>query len=95
MPVEIRATTVTPNESGALVQLHISDATHPDAVAAISLTLAVQVPAFDAPMLAHYQREAISLAETALGELREKATAEIRRTRLDLKPKLRGAADHP
>ncbi len=87
MGAEIRATTVTPDASGSLVQIHISDAKHPDAVAAIDLTLTVRVPAYEAPLLAQVQREAMSIAELALGELREKAAAEIRRTRLDLKPK--------
>lgn len=83
MAIEIRATTVTPNASGALVQLHISDATHPDAVAATSLTLAVQVPAFDGPLLAHLQREAMEIAYNVLGELREQTAREIRNARID------------
>jgi len=87
---EIRETTVTPDASGLLVQIHISDSSQPDVAPAIHITLAVRVPAYEAPLLAHLHRTAMDIAYTALGDLREQAAAEIRKTRLDLKPSLRG-----
>jgi hypothetical protein len=85
---EIRITTVTQDASGFLVQLHISDEVRPDVAPATSLTLTVRVPAFETPLLAHLQREAMKTAHETLSNLLEKSVREIRKTRLDLTPRV-------
>ena len=74
---KIQETTVSPDASGATVQLQISDVPLPAEDAAIRITLAVRVPAYRCPLLAHYQREAIQIALDQLRDLALKLGIEI------------------
>lgn len=62
--VEIRETTVTQDLSGAIVQLRISDAKLPDDPAEIRLTIQAAVPAFELPLLAQVQGDALKAASS-------------------------------
>jgi hypothetical protein len=67
--IEIRETIVTPDASGSVVQIRLSDAAQPDAVPATQITLAILVPASPYPLLAYLQREAMKAAAEALESL--------------------------
>lgn len=64
---EIRETTVSPDGDGSIVRLQISDAPPPYESATMHLQLTVRLPAYEPPLLAHLQREAI---DAAVQELR-------------------------
>jgi hypothetical protein len=77
MKIEIRETTVLPDENGAIVRLQISDAPLLSEDAAIRLILAVRVPAFQSPLLAQLEREAMKAAIEALRGLVQDKAKEI------------------
>jgi len=83
---EIRETIVTPDASGTLVQLQISDVPLPAEDAAIRITLAVRVPEYRLPLLAHLQREAMRTASAILRDLTQDLGSEIQDTSYDLSP---------
>ncbi|MFI5021148.1 MAG: hypothetical protein ACHQRJ_05785 [Alphaproteobacteria bacterium] len=83
---KILATTVTPNASGAIVELQISDAPLDAEVWAIRLNLSVQIPDFDLPLLAHLQREAMRIADKALDALTRAIEREVLQTSHNVSP---------
>lgn len=90
LQTKILQTVVTPNENGAVVQLQISDGSLDAEYAAIRLTLAVQVPEYDVPLLAHLQREAMAIAREALLALERALGQEIQSDmHRDLRPKIK------
>ena len=87
--VEIRETIVTPDANGALVQLQISDVPPPYEGAAILLTLAVRVPEFRSPLIAHIQHEAVLVADDTLRDLAQRLLQEVDRAHYPLRPELK------
>jgi hypothetical protein len=84
----IRETIVTPADANgaAVVQIQISDVLLPVEDAAIRLTLAVSVPAFEAPLLAQMQRAAMEIARDTLSALLQQLAQEIQGAGHDLRP---------
>ena len=82
--VEIRETIVTPGDGDVLVQLHISDKPPELAGAAIRQNLAVRVPAYQTPLLAQIERQAMSIATDALWALLQDSANAISRITSDL-----------
>lgn len=63
----ILRTIVTPDASGAAVELLISDGSLLDETPDMRITLAIRVsPAYQTPLVAHYEREAMKIAQAAL-----------------------------
>jgi hypothetical protein len=73
----ILQTIVTPDGDGTVVQLQISDAPLLDESAAIRIALTVRVGAYDLPLLAHLEREALEVALRALRDLSQAKASEI------------------
>ena len=88
--VEIRETIVTQDVSGAVVQLQISDVPLPAEHAAIRITLSIQVPEYERPLLAHLQIETLKIVLDCLGGIHDQLAQEIRATGLDLIPRKKG-----
>lgn len=69
MAVEIRATNVTHDADGDVVQLHISDAPLEDASASLLIVLTAKLRPMEAPALGHVQRETLILASQSIRDL--------------------------
>jgi hypothetical protein len=87
MPIEIRQTIVTPDVSGSVVQLHISDVAPDDEGATFRLVLLAKLPAFQTPSLAHLQREAMKIAQDALTPLLQRLATDLKAGGQDLNPR--------
>lgn len=87
MPIELRETIVTPDASGDVVQLRISDAPLGDEPAPFQLTILAKLPAYQAPALTQLQRAAMKMAKDALSELIQKLVAEIQQGGHPLEPR--------
>ena len=90
MAIEIRETIVTPAQDGDVVQLHISDAPPGDEFSAFDLHLTVKIPKFQAALLLHVQREAISIASDYLYGQAQEMAATIRQSGRDPRPVVKG-----
>jgi hypothetical protein len=77
MPVEIRETIVTPDSSGQVVQLQISDEPLQHESPGILVQLSVCVPHHRTPLLAYLQREAMKRANDEIHKLLQPWAAEI------------------
>jgi hypothetical protein len=69
MAIEIRETTITTDDAGTTVRLHISDAPLDAEHASFRLDLLAKLPRYNFPLVMHVQREAILEAQKALEEL--------------------------
>jgi hypothetical protein len=86
---KILQTIVTPDASGSRIQLEVSDASQLDEEADIRITIAVHVPDFEPTALPHLQRHALSVAQEALGVIRQTLAEELTGTRYDQPPRLK------
>lgn len=86
MPIEIRETTVTPNATGCIIQLHISDAPPDDESAAFVLTISAKFPALQTPLLAQLQRAAMKAAQDALTPLLIELATELKEANQPIDP---------
>jgi hypothetical protein len=77
MPIEIRETIVTPDPTGDVVQLHISDVAIGDEGGSFRLVLRAKLSPLETPLLAHLEREAVRMAQTALSETLQKLAKQI------------------
>jgi hypothetical protein len=78
MGIEIRETIVTPDVSGSLVQLHISDVVLDAEDATIRLILLAKLPPYKTPpVLAQLQRAAMKRAQDALTPILQDLAAEL------------------
>jgi hypothetical protein len=75
--LKIFSTTVTPNASGALVQMYVSDAPQDAEDAAIRIALTAQVPSYALPLLVHVQRGALDKVITALKTVERNLAKEL------------------
>ena len=89
MPVEIRETTVTPDASGQVVRLHISDAPPLDASAQIIVQISVRLPHYDLPLMAQVQREALVMAQHEISTLLQLLAQEFQAAGHGLRPTLK------
>ena len=69
MAIEIRETTITTDDAGTTVRLHISDAPLDAEHASFRLDLLAKLPRYNFPLVMHVQREAILQAQSALESL--------------------------
>jgi hypothetical protein len=76
--VAIRETTVTPDESGSIVQLVVADVPPPYESAKIHLQLLVKLPAYELSLLAQLQLEAMTVVAEELRKQTQALATEIR-----------------
>jgi hypothetical protein len=89
MAIEIRETIVTPDPTGDVVQLHISDAELGDENGSFRLVLRAKLPPFEVPALAQLQREAMGAAQDALTPLLTNLARQITESGRGLNPRPR------
>ena len=89
MPIEIRETIVTPDPTGDVVQLHISDVAIGDEGGSFRLVLRAKLRPFEAPALAQLQREAMGAVQDALTPLLTELAKEITDSGRGLNPRPR------
>jgi hypothetical protein len=75
---EILRTIVAPDGDGTAVEIHISDGSPPHENGAIPITLALRVGAYELPLVAHLQHEAVNLAIKLLVEVGEDLDMQMR-----------------
>lgn len=87
MAVQIRETIVTPDETGSVVQLHISDVA-PDAEGAtFRLILLAKLPPYRSPpVLAQLQRAAMKIGQDNLTPLLQNLAAELQQSHQAIDP---------
>lgn len=84
--VQIRETTVTPAGKGMTVALYLSDAPKDDGTATFRLALTANVPQYEVPLLAHYQRAALKTADEVIETLRQQLAKTIQAAGMELDP---------
>ena len=89
MAIEIRETIVTPDPTGDVVQLHISDVGVADEGGAFRLVLRTKLPPFQVAVLAQLQREAMKIAQDTFSELLQNMANEITNAGHNLNPRAR------
>lgn len=82
---EILETTISHSANGTVVQLHLADAPKDDPHASFRLQLLATLPTYQAPLLIHLQREALTQA-------REMVAAQLEALLKDIPP---GGASAP
>ena len=87
MAIEIRETIVTPDPSGDVVQLHISDVALGDEGGSFRLVLRAKLRPFEIPLVAQLQREAMTFAQEALSSILQKSAKEITQAGHGLNPR--------
>jgi hypothetical protein len=89
--IAIRRTTVTPDNDGSVVQLHISDMPPEAESAKTVIQLSLHLPAYRPPLLlTHIQRETMIAAQETLSALLQALADEIGETRqIELRPKIK------
>lgn len=87
MTIEIRETIVSPDPTGDLVQLHISDVAPNAEGATFRLVLLAKLPPLEMPLLAQMQRAAMTNAQDALGTILQKMAKEITESGQGLNPR--------
>jgi hypothetical protein len=87
MPIEIRETIVTPDDTGTVVQLHISDVA-PDAEGATFrlILLAKLPPCQNPPVLAQLQRAAMKIGQDNLMPILQTLAAELKQAHQAIDP---------
>jgi hypothetical protein len=89
MPVKIRATTITPELGGNVVEVHISDEVLDDGSTSLALQIVATVGNFERPLLARLQRAAMIQASDALKVLLQQAADDIVKSDQELDPRRR------
>ncbi len=88
---KIRETIVAPDDTSgaAVVRLQISDVPlEGEHTAAIRMMIEVRLPAYEPPLLlGHFQREAMKVAQEALGSILQDLAKEVGGSSMDLNPK--------
>ena len=87
MAIEIRETIVTPDATGDVVQLHISDAPQDDESATFVVQILAKLPPLEMPLVAQCQRETLKIAQDALSVILQKTAKQITSAGHDLDPR--------
>jgi hypothetical protein len=80
MPIQIRETIVTPDATGDVVQLRISDAPLDDESASLQITILAKLRPLQTPTLAHLQRAAMETAQDALTPILTNLASELQQS---------------
>jgi hypothetical protein len=78
MPVRILETTVTPAAGGgSYVHLQIGDAALDAENATLRVQIHAKIPAYETPLLLHFQREAMKAVGAALNQLADETARQL------------------